>query len=168
MLPSWVTFLPLPCAHDRVDQPRAGAPSGRVLLLTSSAVVLLVAVAVVGVLLAPAASGLRPVATSVINCTARAEQVAADVRAAVEGSVGATPTSSSVETCEAGHSVSVGLDFAVLRHEDISAALTRNGCRSAANPDSEEFTCQWRQETYNIDIVLIRRGVTSVVASVDL
>ncbi len=87
-----------------VDQTRAGAPSGRVLLRTSSAVVLLAAVAAVGVLLARATSVLRPVAASAIDCTARAERVAADVRAAVQESVGATPTSSSVETCEARHS----------------------------------------------------------------
>lgn len=129
------------------------------------AVLLLSALAVVG--LVAAAFVVVPLATSVIDCTKRADEVAADVRAAVEASVGASPTGSSVEACEGGHHVSVGLDFTV-PHDDLSAALTRAGCRPSASSASDEFGCRWVQDGHNIDVVLIRRGVTSVVASVDL
>jgi hypothetical protein len=78
------------------------------------------------------------------------------------------PTGSSVETCEGRHSVSVGLDFPVENHDDVSTALVRDGCRPSATPVSDEFTCRWRQDGHDVDIVLIRREVTSVVASVDL
>jgi len=73
-----------------------------------------------------------------------------------------------VEACEGGHYVSVGLDFSAKSHDDISAALTRDGCQPSASRASDEFACRWQENGHDIDIVLMRRDVTSVVASVDL
>lgn len=122
------------------------------------------------VLIAAAGFVARPMVSSVIDCTTRAEEVAADVGAAVRRSVGQAPTGSSVEACEGGHYVSLGLDFSVATYDDVRAALTRVGCRPSASSTADEFACAWEQERRNIDIVLLRRDseVTSVVAFVDL
>lgn len=159
-MPPFTAHRAYPSLMTGTDRHRFAVSRGRILLVSALAVVLVAAAALV----------VRPTLASVIDCSTRADEVAADVRAAVEGSVGAASTGASVEACEGGHDVSVGLDFEADKYHEISAALTSDGCHSTANlPGSDEFACRWAEDGHDIDIVLIRRtAVTSVVASVDL